>query len=382
MTERHQPASKRSILRIIAVVFLFCVVSVLYLTAGAIRGQIQQSLGKPDGNLKTSQALFYEFRLFIGQGKINMPSEIGKESAFTVESGQDISRVIYNLKAQNLISDESLFRMMLIYTGADRRILPGTYLIPAGSSMRDVSTILQDVNASLVMFNVLPGWRKEEIAGALPTSGLDIPVDQFLAIVNEPLVDAELSNAEAISHEGFLAPGSYSFRRSTTVHEFIASLVDRSRQKISTELRDGFSRQGLSIYQAVILASIIQREAILDEEKPLIASVFLNRLRQGIPLESDPTAQYALGFNQEWGWWKSPMSLQDVHIESTYNTYMINGLPPSPISNPDELSLKAVAFPAESTYLFFRAACDNSGRHEFSHTIEEHTMNGCTQPDS
>lgn len=382
MTERHRTTPRQTILRITAIAFIICLASLLYLIPGVIHHQIQQSMGEADPSLSRFQAFYYDLRFFIDLGKINAPSGVPEERAFTVEGNQDISSVIYNLKAQNLIADEALFRMMLIYTGADRRIMPGTYLIPAGSSMREVSTILQDVNASLVKFNVLPGWRKEEIAAALPTSGLAIPVDQFLAMVNQPLMDLELTGEETISHEGFLAPGSYSFRRSTTVNEFIDSLVNQSRLMLSPKLKEGFTNQGLTTYQAVILASIIQREAILDDEKPLIASVFLNRLRQGIPLQSDPTAQYALGFNPEWGWWKSPLSLQDVQIESTYNTYMINGLPPSPISNPDGLSLKAVAFPAESTYLFFRAACDNSGRHEFSQTIEEHTMNGCSQPDS
>lgn len=382
MTHQTSHTPRRTILRITAVIFLFCLVSLIYLGVGAIHQLVRQSVGEADPNLTATEAAYYEIIFFINQRKINSTFGVNSESAFHVEGGEEINLVIQNLKAVNLISDESLFRKILIYTGADRRILPGTYLIPAGSSMRDVSHILQDASASLVTFNVLPGWRKEEIAEALPTSGLSIPIDQFLGIVNEPLTDMELTGGEAISYEGFLAPGVYSFRRITPVNDFIQALVERSKQTITPDLRTEFSNHGLSVYQAVILASIIQREAVLDEEKPLIASVFLNRLEKGIPLQSDPTAQYAIGFNPEWGWWKSPLSLQDVQVESTYNTYMINGLPPSPISNPDVLSLKAVAFPKESPYFYFRAACENSGRHVFSQTIEEHTMNGCPQSDS
>jgi len=153
--------------------------------------------------------------------------------------------------------------------------------------------------------------------------------------------------------------------------------LNRFEHKVTPDMRKAYTSHGLTTYQAVTLASIIQREAVLDAEKPLIASVFLNRIKLGMLLQTDPTVQYSLGYNPEWGWWKSPLSLSDLQINSTYNTYIINGLPPTPISNPDEVSLKAVAFPEESTYLYFRAACDGSGEHVFSETIEEHTMNGC-----
>ncbi len=100
----------------------------------------------------------------------------------------------------------------------------------------------------------------------------------------------------------------------------------------------------------------------MDDEKPLIASVFYNRLNDGMRLESDPTVQYALGYQNDLGtWWKSPLSGADLGAESPYNTYQIPGLPPTPMDNPDLLSLQAVAFPAETPYYFFRAACDGPG---------------------
>jgi UPF0755 protein len=144
------------------------------------------------------------------------------------------------------------------------------------------------------------------------------------------------------------------------------------------DLLNGFERQGLSIYEAVTLASIVEKEAVVDDEKPMIASVFYNRLAQGMRLETDPTVQYALGFSEEWStWWKSPLSNADLAVESPYNTYLAFGLPPTPICNPDLGSLRAVAFPAETPYLYFRAACDGSGRHNFSITFEEHLNNAC-----
>lgn len=111
---------------------------------------------------------------------------------------------------------------------------------------------------------------------------------------------------------------------------------------------------------------------------PMIASVFINRLNIGMKLETDPTVQYSLGFNQAQNtWWTNPLSYSDLEIDSPFNTYIYAGLPPAPIANPSLTALQAVAFPAQTPYYYFRAACDNSGRHNFSQTYEEHLSNAC-----
>jgi UPF0755 protein len=134
----------------------------------------------------------------------------------------------------------------------------------------------------------------------------------------------------------------------------------------------------LNLYKGVILASIVSREAIVEDEMPLIASVFYNRLNGGEKLETDPTVQYALGYNEAQGtWWTNPLSAADLLFDSPYNTYLYPGLPPGPISNPGLAALRAVAFPAQTPYKYFRAACDGSGRHLFAETFEEHLGNAC-----
>ncbi|MGB9897319.1 endolytic transglycosylase MltG, partial [Thermanaerothrix sp.] len=144
------------------------------------------------------------------------------------------------------------------------------------------------------------------------------------------------------------------------------------------EIREGFARQGLSLYQGVILASIVEREGIVKEEYPLIASVFLNRLRAGMKLDSDPTVQYALGYDAHLNtWWKNPLKSEDFKINSPYNTYINAGLPPTPICNPGLEALQAVANPAQTSYYYFRAQCDQSGRHVFSETYEQHLSEAC-----
>ena len=226
----------------------------------------------------------------------------------------------------------------------------------------------------------LPGWRLEEIAAILPTSGLSISPDSFLDKVNNPLSDysTELEIPPEASLEGYLFPDSYQLPRQITIDEFIRTLLDNFEVKVDQEMRTSYQSQGLTLRQAVILASIVRREAIVEEEMPLIASVFLNRLSAGMKLDSDPTVQYALGYDTSKAtWWKTPLSLEDLEISSPYNTYLQVGFPPGPISNPGLSALKAIAFPSQTTYFYFRAVCDGSGLHNFSQTFEEHQQKAC-----
>lgn len=377
MTNSNPKKSRRSLLRIVAVFFLLCLAGLVWLGANALEQQVQSMIGQPEQSLGSRQIHYYELTFFLNQGKIFENNRALQDVEFSIDSGQSIDQILDGMAYQGVVSDKGLFRSLLIYSGLDRQIIPGKYHIPAGSSMRDVLFILRDTQSTLVDFVILPGWRIEEIAEALPTSGLTITPEDFLTAAVSPVMDPAVAGGEAITHEGYLFPGSYAFRRDVSLDTFIGSFLDRFKQKVTPDLREAFASHGLTVNQAVTLASIIQREAILDEEKPRIASVFFNRLKLGMKLETDPTVQYSLGYNPEWGWWKSPLSLQDLQVNSTYNTYIINGLPPTPISNPDEASLKAVAFPEETTFLYFRAACDGSGNHVFSETIEEHSMNGC-----
>jgi UPF0755 protein len=157
----------------------------------------------------------------------------------------------------------------------------------------------------------------------------------------------------------------------------VSTILEQFSSQINP-LLPGMTKQGLSVFEGVTIASIVEREAVLPGEMPTIASVFLNRLRAGMPLQADPTVQYALGYHDvQKTWWTNPLSAQDLQIDSPYNTYLVNGLPPGPIANPGLLALQAVAQPGETEYLYFRAACDGSGRHNFARTYAEHQENAC-----
>jgi UPF0755 protein len=241
----------------------------------------------------------------------------------------------------------------------------------------EIARELQDATPEEVTFVILPGWRMEEIAASLPTSGLTITPEEFLTAARAPYPDYDFL-AGATTTEGFLFPDSYIVPRDVTVDAFVNGLIRNFALHLAPDITNEYQRAGLSIYQAVTLASLVQREAVHDEEKPLIASVYLNRYKINMKLDADPTVQYALGYsiiNQSW--WTSPLSLVDLQVNSPYNTYINTGLPPTPIANPGMEALRAVAFPAQTNYLYFRARCDGSGFHDFAETFDEHLQNAC-----
>jgi len=188
----------------------------------------------------------------------------------------------------------------------------------------------------------------------------------------------ELYPEAYVSHEGFLSPGSYTFRREETVDAVVDAMVSRFLENLPPDFSTNCQQLGLNFYQCVTLASIVEKESMIEAEQPLIASVFYNRLGIGMKLESDPTVQYAIGTaNQGSVWWKNPLNLADLEINSAYNTYLYPGIPPAPIANPGQAALLAVSNPQISEYYFFRAKCDESGAHNFAITFEEHLLNAC-----
>jgi UPF0755 protein len=290
----------------------------------------------------------------------------GAEQSFTVEIGESVASVSNRLQSVGLIQDAESFRSYLIYSGLDTSIQAGEYQLSTAMSALDIAHELQDATPEEVTFVVLPGWRVEEIAESLSTSGLPITYDEFLSATKTPPQEFEY-------------PDSYIFSRTiASAEEMIAEMIRNFAVHLTADLRNGFEQQGLTVYQAVTLASMVEREAVQEEEQALIASVYLNRFRVGMKMDADPTVQYAIGYNiLQRTWWTNPLSLIDLEINSVYNTYIYEGLPPTPIANPSVGALRAVAAPAQTSYLFFRAKCDGSGFHEFSETFDEHLANGC-----
>jgi UPF0755 protein len=346
-----------------------------------VNRRTEAAFGPPSPGLDPLQQLRLSTQLLLQVDQISEPvNRFGDSIPFEIPLGESTPSIASRLAAAGLIPDAQTFITYLKYTGLDTTLQAGEYTLSPAASPRELAHILQDATPSEVTLSVLPGWRLEEIATTLPTSGLEISPEEFMLAAQTPPLNASLPVGEfqGISLEGFLYPGSYRVARHANAGELIQILLERFAAQLTPEIIDGFERQGLTIFEAVILASIVEREAIMSEEMPMIASVFLNRLAINMPLEADSTAQYTRGFNQDQNtWWTNPLSLGDLQIDSLYNTYLYPGLPPGPIANPDSRALRAVAFPAQSPYYYFRAICDGSGRHTFSETFEEHLGKDC-----
>jgi UPF0755 protein len=280
--------------------------------------------------------------------------------------------------AAGVVDDALLLRSYMRYRGLDLGVEAGRYKLDGGMTIRAIAEALQSAQPTGLTLTVYEGWRLEQIAGALQQGTYPIRAQAFLdAAQTAPSGYPFLEDLpEGASLEGFLFPDTYLLDPESVAEDLLAMMLDNFNRRVGVELRNAISQQGLSLFEAVTLASIVEREAVLPEEQPLIASVFLNRLRLGMPLEADPTVQYALG-EQEGTWWEPSLTSQDLGVNSPYNTYRFTGLPPGPIANPGLSALQAVGSPEETTYYYFRAACDGSGAHLFAETFEQHEQNAC-----
>jgi UPF0755 protein len=334
--------------------------------------------GVPAPWLSLPQRIQYSALLLWYDSLLTSPLDPnGTEQAFTVEAGESVDSIVSHLEVVGLIRDGDAFRAYLVYSGLDTSIQSGEYQLSAAMSAIDIARELQDATPEQVTFNILPGWRMEEIAASLPTSGLTVSPEEFLSVARSPHPNYDFLEG-ADTTEGFLFPDSYIVQRRVTAEDLVNGFIRNFALRLTPDIESEFERQGLTIYQAVTLASLVEREAVQDEEQPLIASVYLNRLKIGMKLDADPTVQYALGYSPlQQSWWTSPLTLIDLQVNSPYNTYLNTGLPPTPIASPGLDALRAIAYPAETSYHFFRAKCDRSGFHEFSESFDEHLANSC-----
>ncbi len=372
---------RRKTILVISLSFFLILTVGIFAGFFSISGVVRETFGPPAPTLTFTQRVIYPLELFINRENLSTSLDLtGEEQVFIVESGESVSMVCLRLENTGLIDDAELLRTYLVYSGLDRHLQSGRFSLSPGMSPVQISSELLDATPGEAIVSILPGWRIEEIAANIAESGLAISSEAYIDLAYNP--SGELLSLIPVddipSLEGFLFPETYVFPRETGLQEILAEILTKFNTQLDQALIDGFSRQGLSVYEAVTLASIVEKEAVVDEEKAMIASVFYNRLAAGMRLETDPTVQYALGYQEEkQSWWKAPLTLSDLGVESPYNTYIVYGLPPTPICNPDIKSLRAVAFPAETPYFYFRAACDGSGRHLFAITYDEHLNNAC-----
>ena len=336
-------------------------------------------LGPANPDLNPIEQTALSLYLLFNESKLDLPAGDSSVSyELEVLQGEPASAAVERLQTAGVVSNGALLRYYLRYRGLDVRVEAGLYRLHGGMTIRELAEALQTADFARNYLTIIEGWRVEEITNALPKDYITFTPDEFLAMVYTKPTGYTFSDGlpEPPSLEGYLFPDTYHLSQDMTAFDLIKTILDNFESKVDTEMRVGFLQQRLSLHQAVTLASIIEREAVVADEGPLIASVYLNRLALGMKLEADPTVQYAIG-SAENGWWKTSLTLEDLNVQSSYNTYVFHGLPPGPIANPGISALRSVAFPSETTYLYFRAMCDGSGRHVFAVTFEEHLENAC-----
>ncbi len=333
-------------------------------------------------NLSQTQRLYLEYYLTQHAAALEQPAGSGDEPvAFTIAPGQGARVIAENLSAAGLLNNIELFLNYITYYGLDGGLVTGDYRLDPRQTIPQLVESLGAGGSRSLELNFLPGWRIEEMAHYLDVvRPAQIDPDAFLSLARAPADRltagfAFLASApEGASLEGFLFPDTYVIEPDTDSEALLRLMLENFDRQVTPAMRQGFGAQELTLREAVTLASIIQREATIAAEKPIMAGVFLNRLRTGMPLQADPTVQYALGQQASGAWWKSPLEAADLAVESSYNTYRIDGLPPGPIANPGPAALQAVAEPAATDFLFFVLDCAAAtpGTHVFSVTYEEH----------
>ena len=278
-----------------------------------------------------------------------------------IEPGQSGSSVARLLKEKGVIKSELMFKLLLRLTSSARDLKAGRFDLRKNTSCFEVINCIKSGKCThYEKVTILEGWRSEEIAEELAEKGIT-NAQAFLDIVR------------AKDLEGYLFPSTYLFAENTPAQKVVDEMLAQYKKNIAPLFKQ--YKTDLSERQVLTVASIVEREAIVHDERPKIAAVYLNRFRIGKRLEADPTVQYALGFAlKENRYWKKGLTYGDLKIKSPYNTYRNAGLPPGPICNPSRESVLGVLNPQKDFDALYFVA-DHGGRHVFSKTFDEHRRN-------
>jgi UPF0755 protein len=299
--------------------------------------------------------------IFAGFQFLNSsPNEKISSTLFTIHMGQTIVQIAGDLKRKGYIRSELFFISLIRLSGNARKVKSGQYNLYSGMRSTEILQKLVRGVVATIKFTIPEGFTIQQIADLLEKEGV-ASSEQFIESTKYPEI-LEKYKIPFNNAEGFLFPDTYIVAKDLAAEQIVELMIERfftNLQKISSR---EFEEEEMK--KLVIIASLVEKEARLDSERPVISAVFYNRLEKGKRLESCATIQYILGKTKE------RLLYSDLRIESPYNTYLNGGLPPGPISNPGFGSLKAAIEPADVSYLFFVSKKD--GSHYFSTTYEEH----------
>lgn len=289
----------------------------------------------------------------------------GKEATrqlFVIQPGQTLSTISRQLESQGLITNQTDFKLLVRFRKAATRLQAGEYVLSAGSSPDQILKTLLQGRVHLHRVTIPEGFSMKEIARLMEVKQL-CTSKQFLDLCRDKTVIQSM-NIPAVTLEGYLFPDTYFFPKGSSCTEIIFAMTRKFHSIYTDEYKKRTKELGFTTHEILTLASIIEKETGDPDERPLISSVFHNRLKKNMRLESDPTVIY--GIKDYDG------NIKKKHLKelTPYNTYRIKGLPPGPIASPGAESIKAALFPEKSDYFYFVAKGDTT--HYFSKTITEH----------
>lgn len=282
-----------------------------------------------------------------------------------VPPGKSFISIANELYEKALINNPTYFRIYAKLTTKDRDLKVGEYELKAGMGPGEILSVLSSGQSAPRSITVPEGTNMYEVARILEDAGLGA-ASEYLALFKNKTLIKQLLGEELYSLEGYLFPETYHFTKYTSRNEVVSTMVKNFLNVYSGIEASG--KTNMSRHQVVTMASVIEKETGAPEERPLISSVFHNRLSRPMRLQSDPTILY--GILDETGVMKKNITRKDLTTFNRYNTYRVNGLPFGPIANPGREALRAVFYPAQSEYIYFVSR--NDGTHVFSQTLEQH----------
>ena len=282
-----------------------------------------------------------------------------------IEKGQTGTEIADMLYERGLIRSTQGFKLWLYLSGTNDKLQTGHYQIPNKVTVRELISLLQEGHVESIRVTIPEGYTVGDIAIVLEKNQI-MKAKDFLAEAKTYVPYPYMKGTKPATYpvEGFLFPSTYEIPVGATPRDVIQMMADEMNRYLTPAVKKQIQAQHMSIHDFVTLASIVERESLFDADRPTIAGVFKKRLAHGIPLQSDATISYVLGYAKE------NVTIGDTQLQSPYNTYVSKGLPPGPISNPGKKSLDAVLYSENTDYLYFVA--DKEGHNHFSKTYEEH----------
>ncbi len=311
-------------------------------------------------------ALAFGTYWYFNYSNDNVSLATGQKVDFTVENGMTTADIATLLHKIHLVNTPESFRMAAKIRGLDSVLQAGQYQIVAGMSNQDIVEILAKGEVHYATFTVPEGFTINQIAEKLEAEHLGNGAAFKEAAKNyTPYAYMETNNSDVIyKAEGFAYPSTYYLTKNISEKDILTMMVKEFNKRLTLTLQEDIKATGMSVRDVINLAAMVEKEAVFKEEMPLIAGVFLQRLRIYMPIQSDTTIQYILGRQKE------EVTIADTKLSSPYNTYQNPGLPPGPIANPSIEAIEAVIHPTNTDLLYFVA--DKDGHHRFTKTYQEH----------